>query len=376
MNSKRSGMTLIELLVAMILCGIVAFIVLEMFSGEHKNYSTTKAKIKLQSDAREALRIIEAELKNAGYRTALDLSNRKELKTKSCTEGTYDAKGTTFKPLDKGIEFRTYNADLLAANRTFDCISDLMTISYIWDPSTKTLNRKYKDEAPVPFLTDVENFSIEYGLYNEDAPLLNATKLATASPAFSRNGSVAVLYDATTDSTYISGWNSSESQVWANLDVIGKLEPLATYRISFNAYASTEFSDETQGVQYLRAGFFTTSGSRTIDTFSFRPGSSAGAGGVRAIQYDLVTREISSPTNVTFGIEGKLKADITGASLSITNIKVTRLNSGKITDWISDPTSATDWSKVKSIKLTLSVKDSKDNIINYTRTAAVVNNGQ
>lgn len=72
---SRRGLTLVELLIAIILTGIVAFIVIEMLGGEQANYTVTRRKIRLQGDAREAMRILEEEIKNTGFRTVVNASS-------------------------------------------------------------------------------------------------------------------------------------------------------------------------------------------------------------------------------------------------------------------------------------------------------------
>lgn len=373
MNKHHTrALTLIELLVAIILTGIIAFIVIEMIQGEHKNYSITRAKIKLQTDAREALRIMDFELRNTGYNTSLDLADRTDMKLTSCTDVSYDASGKTFKAIPGGIEFRTYNVDLSATNRKFDC-SNVITIQYTFDEDQKTLFRKYNNEEKVPFLKGVESFSIKYGIYDEDATLIDKNTLASSANPF-QTSTLNYEYNQSKDSLTISSWNqASEKKIWINQDIIGKLDPNATYRISFSAFSGPDFR---AGIESLKAGFFTTSGSPTSATFTFFPGTSAGAGGVRQIQYDISPNP-DLVENVTFGIFGSMKTSFTSSSdnLTILGIKITRLNSGKITQWLDENSTSTQWNQVKALRLELNVKDSKGQVLNFDRKVMVVNNG-
>lgn len=71
---KRHGITLIELLVAMLIAGLVSYIAFDLINDEHKNYTRTRNKVRLQSDAREAMRVIDEDLANVGFRAGLNTS--------------------------------------------------------------------------------------------------------------------------------------------------------------------------------------------------------------------------------------------------------------------------------------------------------------
>jgi len=67
----RRGITLIELLVAMMVAGIVAYLAFSLVSSENSNYTRTRTNIRLQSDGREAVRVMEEDLLNVGYRAGV-----------------------------------------------------------------------------------------------------------------------------------------------------------------------------------------------------------------------------------------------------------------------------------------------------------------
>lgn len=69
-------MTLIELLVALLISGIAASIAFILLRDEHSNYSRLRSRVKMQADARDALRIMEGELVNTGLNTGLLFSER------------------------------------------------------------------------------------------------------------------------------------------------------------------------------------------------------------------------------------------------------------------------------------------------------------
>ena len=73
---NRRGITLIELLVAMFVAALVAYLAFDLIRGEQSHYSRVRTKVRLQDDAREAIRIIEEDLMNTGYRAGLNLGSK------------------------------------------------------------------------------------------------------------------------------------------------------------------------------------------------------------------------------------------------------------------------------------------------------------
>lgn len=63
----RQGVTFPELLVAMLCATLVAWMVFDLVGDENRNYTRTRAKVRTQNDAREAMRIIEEDMKNSGF---------------------------------------------------------------------------------------------------------------------------------------------------------------------------------------------------------------------------------------------------------------------------------------------------------------------
>ena len=67
-------MSLPELLVAMACAALVAFMAFELLRGENGHNTRTRAKIRVQSDVREAMQVIEDDVLNAGFRTGTAVS--------------------------------------------------------------------------------------------------------------------------------------------------------------------------------------------------------------------------------------------------------------------------------------------------------------
>lgn len=390
---NRRGMTLLELLVAMILTGIVSFIVLEMLIGEKANYTVTRRKIGLQSDAREAMRILEEEIKNTGFRISSSYANRTSMGEVVSGRAIY-ANGASFDPSPSatiygggtGLEIRFYNP-MMKAN--FDSLSDLWTIGYKYDPTTKILSRQavkgwsnlpLKADGFVPLLDSVQQFSLSYGRFQENIVLQKPTDVSGTwsglSPVYG-NADTSVTYTFGTGSGLAAAYLTTPS--WT-------VDPNATYRVSFWSRASDSLLDTLKGLGktaipgqgFVKAGFY--SGSTLIDSFTFCPLANV----KRSVQYDLVHVGVLPSGTLSFGLCVNLLGTSSALrTLTIGGLTITRLNSGKYLDW-SDASHIADASKIRAIRMRLVASNKKhsssgsgmtsDQIV-LDRIIPVVNNG-
>jgi prepilin-type N-terminal cleavage/methylation domain-containing protein len=371
---RARGLTMIELLVAMALTGIVSFIVLGMVTGQSANYTTTRTKIKLQSDTREAMRIIQDELKNAGFRTKDSIVNG--VLTASSCGNSFSVSGKTsyFMPLANGVRFHLYNPFQLSGS-IMSCDDDLYTIQYTWDSASGVVSRKsVKGVAAsiasvdsVPFLANVKSFQLRYGIYGDTTYMLSKTDFATSSIAAS--GIVATR--ASDSAVTLSGWSASTG-IFRILKAFPPMDTFATYRITFTAYGNTEFMDPTSGYSNLQAGLF-ANGVVSSNMFAFCPGTSAGAGSARTIEYDMVPGSDVAGRSVTFGVVGSMKSSTGGASLSIGNLTIQKKNGGRIGSWVSGTDTTASWNRIGAIEVRMTAVDGKDTVT-YLRQIPLVNN--
>jgi prepilin-type N-terminal cleavage/methylation domain-containing protein len=368
------GLTLIELLVAMALTGIVSFLVIGMLKGQSSNYTTTRSKIKLQSDTREAIRIVQDELKNAGFRTKDSIVNG--VLTASSCGNSFSVSGKTsyFLPLSNGVRFHLYNPFQLDG-AIMSCTDDLYTIQYTWDSASGVVSRKsVKGVATsitsvdsVPFLAKVSSFRIRYGIYADTTKLVTASDFSSA--ALLGSGLVATR---TSDSLVtLSGWTTATG-TFRLLKSFSGLDTNSTYRIAFTTYGNSAFMDATTGYANLKAGFF-VNGSPSTSLFTFCPGTSAGAGSARTILYDVVPGSDVTGATVTFGISGNLKGAASGATLCIGNLTIRKRNGGRIEKWILGTDTTAAWDRIGAIQVQMTAVDGKDTV-NYLRQIPVVNN--
>lgn len=375
----KKGMTLVEVLVALLLCMIVAFVVIQMISGEHANYTKTREKIRIQSDAREAMRLMEEEIKNIGYRISMNINSSKVLSASACSEVIYTATQAAFStPATSQVQFRFYNP---METSTLDCSADLWTIGYSLG-SDKVLTRTTKKgvsgtESSVPFLENVSEFKVTYGVYVDDEPVISGSDINLDSDFDSDEAIVAVNAASSNKPFSISNWPADNEVVMLKKAL--SIDTNGTYRVNFAADASDQFMDATIGYESLVFGLFFTDGTQVpgTSTVRFKPGK----GGIaRVIQFDFSPSILSADLSkvIYFGFKSKMKLAGSEVSkvLNISGLKCTKLNSGIYkSTWLDEShTTASDWSRVKAVRIQLSAVSSKNESVKLDRIIPVVNN--
>lgn len=354
----RRGFTLIELLVAVLLTGIVCWMTLSLFGNEHLAYTKTREKVKLQSDSREAMRLMEVEVQNMGFRTAVEITSRYQGTVDTCTDVFMNAAGKD----SSSFGFR--NATTLAGdsigftfhelqNGALSTCTNLRTIGY--RQSGSQLQRRWcsgvcGSEPWIPLLDSVVTFQVRYG-YISGWPDTSTgfTQVALQTPAqwtggtLTKTGAVA--------SMDLGGWSSTVGRaIFAS--PVDSLDPNHSWEISFTATPNSAFESEFDD-QSIRVGFFKSDGtvSGTGDTTTFYPGTSS---------HSRQCRILISPTTTSIGqrylgFEGKLKtSSLSGWNLKISNITLQRSGRGSLS-WTESPNLAQK-NKTKAIKLNLLVK--------------------
>lgn len=396
---NRRGLTLVELMVAVLLTGIVAFIVLQMLGGEQVNYSVTRRKIQLQGDAREAMRILEEEIKNTGYRYVVNTTSPNNM-TELCSGSSGYSAGVYFDPQPQltspsiygphtsGFEIRFYNP---MAALSYDCTADLWTVGYLYDSTTKVLYRQavhggtlLSSSGFVPFLENVLGLEATYLVYQEDVSLLSTLQAKAASWDLSSGIAKTLSGDTSVTLRYPSSSGTYDAVIDKDL---GILDSMATYRISFATNASDSLLSSGNGIGpagqgYVKFAMFEPSGTMTADTFTVRPliGSVS-----RSVQYDLAPVGRSG-TPARLGVRVVLLGSDAAStrSLTLSNLKVERLNSGGYLDSLEPGEVAGQADKVRAIRLRLEVSNrehsalgsgSKTDRLTLERIIPVVNNG-
>jgi len=408
----RRGLTLIELLVAVILCGIVVFIAIQVLRGEHKNYTVTREKVRLQSDAREGMRILEEEIKNTGYRTNASIpASTRILTTTFCSEALYGTTGASFDPAPSSsiythtsatgnvdFEMRFYNPGS-GSGTALNCPNDIWTIGYKYDYGSKTVYRQAKPKDPsvpanalkasdwAPFLENVDQFSLEYGVLQKNDVLLEpATTTFAASPVWLQQN--ATVANSGTDWVISNTTGQVVKVVYLEKPLTASgnasdgarselLDDKNTYRISFTVTANSDFFDGVNGLasttteptsKFVTGGFYDVNGVLVGNTFTFRPVSDNS----HLVQYDLVP-PASSNAKVFFGIGFQLKqASSSTRTLTINGLKIVRLNKGQYA--FQNTVTDAERKTIQAIRLKMQSKN-RNELLNFERIIPMVNNG-
>lgn len=383
---KRHGLTLLELMVAMILTGILAWIALGMFSGESANFQRTREKIKLQSDSREGIRILEEELRNAGYANVLTGSSRIAQTVSTCSQVRYSTEGEAISETNSGslstgdaVSVRFYeipSSGVLSTCATGSS-SQFREISYRLNSGK--LERRYRRDTAdataswIPILENVVSFQIQYGMVTavDDYPA-SLTPAQTSNSANWSGQGTSFTIGGTSSQVELTGWTTltSTARLTTPIDTMRQGE---AYRVTFTATANAALLDATNGYDSSLATASPYMGSRL--SFLREDGTESNRVGFRLPtianvpqDYEIFlvaqgnTNTGSNPTRICY--RGRLRAGASSAAgqkLTLTNVVVRRANRTNYYRWLDAPTSA-EMAQVGAMRVTLLVKSAQSDL--------------
>jgi len=359
----KRGLTLIELIVAIILTGIVTWMTLSLFSTENKSYNRTRERVRLQADSREALRVIEQEIRNLGYKTVAAISaNRVHASISSCSDAkiapaTGDSSSFTFGNSNglagDSLSFLFHEIQ----NGPLNSCSNLRTIGF--RQSGSLLQRRWCNgactaEPWIPLLDSVVTFQLRYGLIAmpQDTSSQNgSTQLRTAT----RWTQGALTKSGTSPDVTLSGFTTARQTAIYGF-AIDSMDPRETWEVRFTSTANDALLSEMDTTSF-KVGFYNANGtvSAPQDTTGFIVGIVSG------VSRNVVVR--LSPGAAAYGtkflgIEGKLKSATRSAwNLTLSNISMRRVSRGRYI-WVEAPTVAQK-NMVKAVDIHLLVKARK-----------------
>jgi type II secretory pathway component PulJ len=396
---NRRGLTLIELLVAVICTGLVAYMAWNLVRDEQTNYTRTREKVRLQSDAKEAMRIIEGEMRNLGFNQILVTgSDRRYVSLSACTNAT-DARidlaggdtssftytNSTGVPGGDEVEFRFHQASA-AGMTTCDHTgaSPLTSISYRFDDGQ--LQRRYCEGAAVatcatngtwlPLLDSVVSFHVQYGVENPNAGLVFNTANLTNAGSWTASGDLDVAVnpaagDTTFQFTGLTG-TTKFARFQTPIDTIARGQSyLVSFRILGN-YAWTQ-DGARFGVGFVDASKNTDA---ATDLVPIQP-----AFPVDGSQGWTVSTVLSPSVDAIgaryLAFYGQLNAvqSTTGHAVTIRDIAVRRIGRGQYIQWYEAPTVAQK-NRVRAVRVSLLVKSRKSDADPAPGTFSDVNLGQ
>ncbi len=161
-EARRAGMTVVELMVALVIFGVIIGVVFGFLTEARQSYTSTRQKAQYQQGLRAVMSLVTREVRSAGC----------------------DPRGSGFErfPVADVNQFRC-RMDLNADTDAIDTNPD-EDITYSFNPGTGELSRDVGAGATV-ILRGLTNVNFNY--FDEDGNLLNAVPLSATDRASIRS---------------------------------------------------------------------------------------------------------------------------------------------------------------------------------------------
>lgn len=370
---NRRGVTLIELLVAMILTTIVAWMAIGMFKGEQDNFTRTREKVKMQADAREAMRIMEEEIRNAGYAVQVSAANRIGASPSTCPEVVFPSTGGA---IDPGNNSTSYSVGDTVVFRFFELPSSgtltscsmggtgrFREIGYRLDNGV--LKRRFRKDTTsaaswIPFLENVVSFQVRYGLVEDTNNIVfDTTRLRDRTYWNPVTNGLGMLTLSGTAPTLVFGGFRNTTR-YAYYGPIDSSRANESYRVSMNLMVNDSMLDSVNGYDstHFSVGFVKTGLTQYSCISYFKLGQ---VGGV-AFPYEFYFTVGSTMVNTRYlYLAGRLRNGATpGAqTLTVTDLKVERISRGSYFTWVNSPSKA-EMARVAAVRMSLVVKTAQN----------------
>lgn len=343
---RRRGFTLIEILIALILSLIAISIAYIMLKDEHSNFVRVRSRIRMQSDAREAMNILEYDLRNLGLKRA-NLYSKRDMSVIDCPDARISASdpssflhvnsSSLSSPGDE-ITFALYPPD---ESGMVTCHStNLLFVRYrlgadsVLTRATASSQSAISTAPDIPLLENVLAFQIQYGIQVPDTVLWDSTSIWHGTGSLSASGSASAGWTS-------SGWGIGLQYLWT--PKTRTIRAGSRLQASFRITPNLDMADTSNGRPYLVIGFL--DGGVLKDTVPFTVGDDAG----RTIVLDIVPRQDMAAANLVVG--GRLKSATAAPNLRMTSLQVREVSSPSYT-WIDDPTTLQK-SQIRAVRVFL-----------------------
>lgn len=378
----RRGITLLELLVAMVLVGIVGYFASILMNDEQTNYTRIRERIKVQADAREGMRIMETELRNAGFDTRIMGASRIGSSTEACTQVRTNAAGASMVATNNSsdltvgdqIVFRMYEIQYNGSMGTtltscnMGAGSRFREVGYRLNSGTMERYVRFDTTSTinwVPFLEDVVTFQVQYG---QDRPTgvnpWDTTELW--NPARWLQSPTGVVPAGIPRAVSLRSWGTTRS-TWSTILTSGPaVRRGETYRVRFSLAGSAPLLDTSSTGTVtgydrtsLFAGFIRTSGGdQFLDSMRIWAGDRASP----TPTVEIYLTPTADAVSTQFAIRGRLMAGATAStpiqSLDVSNLVIEPIRAGLFLNWVSAPSDA-QLAATRAVRLTLLVKTGK-----------------
>jgi prepilin-type N-terminal cleavage/methylation domain-containing protein len=360
----RRGVTLIELMVAMFVATIVAYLAFDLIRSEQSHYSKVRAKVRLQDDAREAIRVIEEDLMNTGYNAGLNVATSAIHATLSTCALDGQARVVAFNGTNgesDQLRIRSYEASP-TSGVTCPTTATPNIITYYVDATDSSLKRSFIAAGSTTptvstILKHVVTFQLQAGIDASSDPAglqdpqdtfwIQAERLKSQWSSMGLNTPTTSAFGANSGDSQLTytGWTQGTATTISNAPLARSLNAYSTYQVKFYLVPTNGFRamfDTTSTASYLRLYARTGSGSIVDSTnlklpaiagptwvsWQFQTGSTAPSG----VYLQLATT-LSLAQNTT----------LDAPTLGIANLGMHRVkNTGLSYTWANPDDSAAD----------------------------------
>lgn len=287
----KRGVTFPELLVALLCATLVAYIAWDLVHDEQGNYTRTRAKVRTQNDAREALRIVEEDMRNTAFRFAQNrASGAKGGITpvqSNCALAPEDRLRVGDGTFTDTVIVRSFLRD---GNFLPDCNRPIETRYYMVDDAANkdtTLERSFEfiggTKSTSTVLHHVVAFQAQVGTDStvDDQTRPSADTVVTNTQSIFP--ATTPVSDATLgligpDTLALTGFSTTK-EMSLGASTLFQLQPYSTYRLSFWVMANSHFltwQDTVLHSTLSHMSFYLASGGNDFDSLKFAPLPQAG----------------------------------------------------------------------------------------------------
>lgn len=369
---KNRGVTLIELLIAIILTGIATMITIGMLSQESSHYQRTREKVKMQATTRDALRILDEEIRNAGYQTVVTATSRVHATPQRCPEVVYSSAGESIKTglqhstIDSGdeLQFRFY--ELPASGVLTSCGigvgSQFREIAYRL--RNGRIERQYRTDTTtaaswIPFVENIVSFQVNYGMLS--TPMDTPVGFSDASFSDPANWiGIDLTVGGTPGNITVSDFTGNKTSSMIYKTGIPNHIAGSIYRISFDGTPNAAMIDPVNG----------TDSDFTNISMCYYPPLTVQKGPYNFMMSNLANTPLHHQLYVTGpgstsayrpAFRWKLssgKDPWQGQKFTISNLKIRRVMAARYT-WLNNPTPE-QMAQVGAIRITVLAKTSQN----------------
>jgi prepilin-type N-terminal cleavage/methylation domain-containing protein len=376
----KKGFTILELLVAAIVVCIAIALGVSVLRSQNSNMLGIRQRVMAQTSARDGLKVLESELRVAGFGTQLTVTGVDKITNYTSCNAMLDANGSAVSATDgsganNDILYVAYPTAVDPTLGVVNCnATDLGWSKYSVDASGNLIRTTATSFAGLATSTatttlapNVDVFQVRLGVMGSGTSNAASLFLSAAAEAVPAAAAWTTTSFATTagNMTITPGASKAKWYVLSpNNKTTDKGERLRmTFNIHPNAAYFTDLTAPNTGT--LSAGIFDASGNVVaVKQILTIPAAAQGLDGINGnltFSFDLV--DPVGGSNRRIGFAGKSGA--TPGMITVNSMNAIRVGRGALTwpsTWYTDPGSmlATDWVRTKSVEVILLSKAKSD----------------